>query len=196
MAPAQHTALDGIDRVVVDGSNLLHRLGQGSAAPPAAIVGRLRAAIPAEVEIQLVFDGVGHGVTGRVAQLMHVRWSGRRTGDAVILDLLGVAPSDAARVLVVTDDRELRSALTMRGARTVPLRWLTDRLEIPALANSPTGARRPTIGGGRPPAGSPRSGADTDDDVSRPTWRPGRGATEKTGPAHKIARHKRHPNNP
>ena len=93
----------------------------------------------------------------------------------------------------VTDDRELRNALTFRGARTVPLRWLTDRLEIPALANAAGGARRPTIGAGRTPAGTPGSSADTDDDVSRPTWRPGRGATAKTGPAHKIARHKRHP---
>ncbi len=198
MAPAPSSALDGIDRLVVDGTNFLYRLGSGTAAPPAAIVGRLRAAIPGDVEIQLVFDGMGHGVTGRVAQKMHVRWSGRRTGDDVILELLGTVPSDAARVLVVTDDRNLRIALTARGARTVPLVWLANRLSIPILSSPAPGNRRPPIGSGAPkPGAGGLAGAqqDTRDD-DRPRWRPGRGATTKVGPGFRVARHKRHPKNP
>ena len=198
MAPAPKTALDGIDRLVVDGTNFLYRLGGGTAAPPAAIVGRIRACIPGDVEIQLVFDGVGHGVTGRLAQKMHVRWSGRRTGDAVMLELLGTVPSDAARVLVVTDDRELRIALTVRGARTVPLHWLAGRLSIPILASPAPGNRRPPLGstGPQPGAGGVQGAtADTRDD-DRPRWKPGRGATTKTGPGFRVARHKRHPKSP
>jgi rRNA-processing protein FCF1 len=198
MAPAPRSALDGIDRVVVDGTNFLYRLGGGTASPPAAIIGRVRAVIPADVEIQLVFDGVGHGVTGRVAQKMHVRWSGRRTGDDVVLELLGNGPADAVRVLVVTDDRNLRIALTLRGARTVPLAWLANRLSIPILSSTAPGNRRPTIGSTKPPVGGggPQAAAADSRDDERPRWKPGRGATTKTGPGFRVARHKRHPNNP
>ena len=79
--------LDGTTRLLVDGTNLLYRIGRVRAAPPAAVIGRLRAAVPGTVTIDLVFDGVGHGVFGRVAQKMTVRYSGKRTADDVILDL-------------------------------------------------------------------------------------------------------------
>lgn len=185
--------LDGTGRLIVDGTNLLYRLGSGGAAPPAAIIGRLRAAIPPQVDIELVFDGVGHGVSGRVAQGMHVRYAGRRTADEVICELAGEAahsarrrtPGGATGVLVVTNDRELRTLVMDTGARTAPLQWLLARLELPVLASPATGNRRPPIaGGGRP-------GAAEDDD--RPRWKPGRGATAKKGPARRVARHKRHP---
>jgi len=206
MPPAPRSPLDGTDRLVVDGTNMLHRLGRGGAAPPAAIVGRLRSIIPPAVAIELVFDGVGHGVTGRVAQAMHVRYSGRRTADDVIVELAGVGmlgggaagvrPSADARVLVVTDDRELRLRLMDRGARTAPVAWLLGRLDLPTLAATAPGNRRAAVGAGRPPGGQPgRDGAPSDDDV-RPGWKPGRGATAKTGPAHKVARHRRHPKHP
>jgi hypothetical protein len=201
MAPAPRTPLDGTDRLVVDGTNLLHRIGRGGAAPPAAIVGRLRAAVPAAISIDLVFDGVGHGVNGRVAQQMFVRWSGRRPADDVIVDLAadgameaGGGPAASARVLVVTDDRELRSRLAVRGARTLPVAWLLGRLDLPVLASAAPGNRRPPIGSGRPPAGAGATGAEAGDE--RPGWKPGRGATAKTGPAHKVARHRRHPRHP
>ena len=90
--------LEGTTRLLVDGTNLLYRIGPGGskgAAPPAAVIGRLRAAIPGTVTIDLVFDGVGHGVFGRVAQGMTVRYAGRRTGDDVILDLTSEAAMQA-----------------------------------------------------------------------------------------------------
>jgi rRNA-processing protein FCF1 len=198
--------LDDTDRMVVDGTNLLYRLGRGSAAPPAAAIGRLRAVVPATITIDLVFDGMGHGVTGRVAQGMHVRYSGRRPGDEVILDLAAGDQDGArggraatARVLVVTDDRDLRTRLLALGVRSVPLAWLTNRLDMPRLSSPASGNRRATLGAGTPagtaPGGatgsSPGTPAGEDDD--RPRWKPGRGATAKTGPAHKVARHKRHP---
>jgi hypothetical protein len=177
---------------MVDGTNLLYRIGGGSggtAAPPAAIVGRLRAAIPAAVTIDLVFDGVGHGVFGRVAQGMTVRYAGKRTADDVILDLTseaamgaGPGPAGADRVLVVTNDRELRNRLHAKGARTVPIQWLLSRLDMPVNAAPSPGNRRP-----------PASVRADDADADRPAWKPGRRATTKTGPACRVARHKRHP---
>ncbi len=125
-----------------DGSNLLHALTRGSgtgAAPPAAVVGRLRGVVPASVAIDLVFDGPSErGLRGeRIASGMTVRYSGPRTGDAVILSLVDEVAvaggaSAAAAILVVTDDRDLRHALRMRGARTAGCAWLIGRLDRPS----------------------------------------------------------------
>ena len=211
MVAAPRSPLEGTDRLIVDGTNLLYRLGsmgggatglpgsRGPAAPPAAIIGRVRAAIPGAITIDLVFDGIGHGVKGRVAQGMFVRYSGRRSADDLILGLTadadagGTDPAATARLLVVTNDRELRARLDARGVRSRPVVWLTNRLDMPRLSSPAPGNRRPPIGAGV--SGLP-GGGDDDGDAGRRGWRPGRGATTKTGPAHKIARHKRHPRHP
>jgi rRNA-processing protein FCF1 len=197
MPAAPRTPLDGTERLVIDGTNLLYHMGNGTAAPPAAIIGRLRAAIPATVNIDLVFDGMAHGVKGRVAQGMQVRYGGRHSADQAILELAdeaataaGGGPAATARVLVVTNDRELRFRLESRGVRTVPLVWLTNRLDMPKLSSPAAGNRRPTLGAGRP---ATQPGAV--EEPERAGWKPGRGATSKTGPAHKIPRHRRHPRN-
>ena len=199
MPAAPRSPLDGTGRLIVDGTNLLWRIGgpRGTAAPPAAIIGRVRASIPPAVTIELVFDGIGHGLAGRVAQQMFVRYSGRRTGYETILEQAGL--EDEA-VLVVTDDRALRERLLARGIRSAPLVWLLGRLQLPALSSPAPGNRRSPIrpaggwrdarsesGGGPGPAG-----AKEEEDV-RVGWKPGRGATAKTGTPHKVARHKRHP---
>ncbi len=202
MPPAPRTPLDGTERLIIDGTNLLYRMrgGSGGAAPPAAVIGRIRAAIPGTIEIELVFDGAGHGVYGRVAQKMFVRFSRHRPADDTILDLAseavlqgGGGPAAGAKVLVVTDDRELRHRLLAKGARTVPTHWVLSRMDMPALSSPAAGNRRAAIGTGRAPAGAggPNQGADDGDE--RPRWKPGRGATAKTGTARKVARHKRHP---
>ena len=132
--------LDGTDRVIVDGTNLLWRLGakSGGPAPASAIVARLRAAIPVAIAIDLVFDGMGQGVFGRLAQNMLVRYSGKQSADDTILDLVSEAamqgvggPAAADRILVVTGDRPLRDRVTAKGARSVPLQWLIARLDVP-----------------------------------------------------------------
>ena len=202
MSPAPRSPLDGVDRVVIDGTNLLHRLGRGQAAPPAAAIGRVRAVFPAAISIELVFDGIGHGVGGRVAQGMHVRYAGRHSADDTILELshvaaleAGASPAAGDRILVITDDRELRGRLLAAGVRTVPLAWLTGRLDLPKLAVPAPGNRRPpaALGGalGQGPRPSPQGPDETGDE--RPGWKPGRGATAKRGPAHRVARHRRHP---
>jgi hypothetical protein len=201
MPPAPRTPFDDTDRLIVDGTNMLHRL-RGPEAPPSTIVGRIRGAVPVTIAVELVFDGVGHGVIGRVAQSMHVRYSGRRTADETILEMVGdgkSSPMANARILVVSDDRALRSVLMARGARTASVAWLLGRMEVPPVAPAHTG-RRASIGAGRAPAGAPGGSSGgpggKDDGPDRPGWKPGRGATAKTGVPHKVARHRRHPKHP
>jgi rRNA-processing protein FCF1 len=179
--------LEGVDRVLVDGSNLLYAIRRGpTPLPPAARVGRLRAAVPPEVSIELVFDGRPEpGLRGeRIAAGLLVRHSGSRTGDELIVQLVeeargAVGPRGADNVLVVTDDAELRAAVSALGARTAKSPWLVARLARERLEAPTTGNRRPPRVGG---SGSGSASADRDsDETDRPRWRPGRGATTKRG---------------
>lgn len=170
--------LSATDRLIVDGSNLLHALARRSGpAPQAALIGRLRAAIPATIGVELVFDGAPEaGLRGeRIASGLIVRHAGRRSADDVLLGLVDQArsaagPGGASGLLIVTDDRELRVALQAKGARTAGTAWLLGRLDRPRLA-------APSIGNRRPPP-PPESGHD---DTERRPWKPGRGATVKRG---------------
>ena len=66
-------------RLLVDGTNLLHALSRtAGAAPAAALIGRLRGAIPAATTIELVFDGPAErGLRNeRIASGVVVRYSG------------------------------------------------------------------------------------------------------------------------
>jgi hypothetical protein len=205
--------LDGVERLVVDGTNLLHQIGRGGAAPPATIIGRVRAAVPAHVFIDVVFDGTDAGPKGRVATGMYVRFAGRRTADDMILEIVasevratvptGWAGSAAAgasagsKILVITDDRELRLRLQAQGVGTARSHWLLNRLALPTLSAPAAGNRRaPAIDSGAGARGgganaSTPGGAKAEDD--RKPWAPGRGATTKHGTARKVARHKRKP---
>src|SRR5258705_11948921 len=71
--------LAATQRLLVDGTNLLYALSKAStAAPPAALIGRLRGAIPAKTTIELVFDGPPErGLRNeRIAAGVVVRYSG------------------------------------------------------------------------------------------------------------------------
>lgn len=170
--------LAGTDRLLIDGSNLLHALRRdGAGAPPAALIGRLRGVVPATVAIELVLDGPPEaGMYGaRVASGLVVRHGGRRTGDDVLLRLIEEARDRHAaldNILVVTDDRQLRAALGARGVRTAGTHWLLGRLERGRLS-------APSTGNARGPA--PARDAARDPDEDRRGWRPGRGATTKHG---------------
>jgi YacP-like NYN domain len=171
--------LSGTDRLILDGSNLLHALARRTGpAPQAALIGRLRAAIPPSIGVELVFDGAPEVVLRgqRIAAGLTVRHAGRRSADEVLVDLVDRArvaagPAGAASLLVVTDDRDLRTAIQAKGARTAGTAWLMERLDRPRLAAPSVGNRRPAS----PPA-TDRETADPD----RP-WKPGRGATVKRG---------------
>ena len=191
----KRSPLDGTTRLLVDGTNLLYRMGGRGVAPPAALIGRLRAAVPGTVTIDLVFDGMGHGVFGRVAQGMTVRYSGKRSADDVILDLASEAAMEPGRtgaehVLAVTNDRDLRGRLDAKGARTAPVQWLLGRLNLPTISAAAPGNRRPpSIGSGAGPKGGRRCRR-----AARLEARPRRDHEDR--PARKVARHKRHPRQP
>src|SRR3954462_8885837 len=107
--------MTGTTRLLIDGTNLLQQLSSGpQRPPPAALIGRLRAAIPPDVAIELVFDGPAErGLRGeRIAHGVSVRYSGRFTADNVLVTLVEEAGEMAAGgILVVTDDRGLRHAV-------------------------------------------------------------------------------------
>ena len=145
--------------------------------PPAALIGRLRAIIPAGTAIELVFDGPPErGLRGeRIASGVRVRYSGARSADFVILSLADdvratAGPEATDGLLVVTDDRDLRGRLRTKGART-------------AGAHGSSGAWIEAAGVplGRKPASATDEADDADED--RPGWKPGRGATTKRGPS-------------
>ena len=177
-------------RLLVDGTNLLHAIskaaGSAGAAPPAALIGRLRGAIPAPVTIELVFDGPPErGLRNeRIAAGVVVRYSGGRTADTVLLTMIEDVrlldgADGTATLLVVTDDRDLRHGARLRGARTAGSAWLLGRLGSGRLASpsigNPRAARPP-----RPFAQSAPGGHEVDESERR-GWSPGRGATTKKG---------------
>jgi hypothetical protein len=170
--------LAGIRLVVVDATNLAHALARRPTpgdVPRSAVLGRIRAAMPADVAIELAFDGPPEpGSTVRAASHVTVRYGGRRPADALVLERLDVeagpagAPTDD--VLVVTDDTELARAARARGAATARTGWLIARLERGRLV-------APSVGNARPS----RAGVDDESHAGGAGWRPGRGATAKRG---------------
>jgi predicted RNA-binding protein with PIN domain len=173
--------LANTDRLLVDGTNLLHVWRRGpDAEPAAALVGRLRGVIPAQTGIELVLDGVpDRGMHNtRVASGLIVRYSGRRTADQLLEALVDEAGTATGRVsldniLVVSDDRDLRNSLQRRGVRTAGARWLIGRLQRGRLEAPSTGNRKP------PAPTTPSTTTGDDDEQTR--WQPGRGSTTKRG---------------
>jgi len=194
--------LIGVERLLLDGNNLLHALSAGpAAAPQATLIGRLRAVIPAHVRIEIVFDGApDKGLHGtRLANGLTVRHAGRLTADAMLLRLVteatgGVPTGPTPALLVVTDDGRLAQDLRTRGAGTIGTSWMVRRLARPHLAAPSVGRPRPPAGSGigRPHPGprseaaaaagsDPGRGTARDAEAARTGWRPGRGATTKRG---------------
>jgi len=169
--------LAGATRLLVDGTNALHALGEGGRPLGAtAVIGRLRALVPPGVGITVVLDGAPApgAAERRPAGGLEVRYAGRRSADAVLAEIAASRPEGT---LVVTDDRELGAAVRAVGARTAGTAWLGDRLARQRLsapaAGRPTAPPRP--GTGRMPGDHDADGDD------RPRWKPGRGATRKVG---------------
>lgn len=192
MTHGSRDPLADTSRLIVDGTNLLYAMRRGTgAAPPAALIGRLRAAVPAPVVIDVVLDGPPDPGLGsrRVASGVALHHSGRGTADGLIAALVGGPqerpdPLGAAGTLVVTDDAGLRHRIRTLGARTAGTGWLIGRLDRVPLSAPAAGQRRPPPG---PPTGA------TEDDEDRARWKPGRGATAKRGNPRRTPRHRRRP---
>jgi hypothetical protein len=200
--PDDRRVLDGITRLVVDGTNVLHAIHRSPVPiPAAALIGRLRAIVPPGVAITVVLDGSPeHGLVARhIASGVEVRYSGRFTADDLIGRLLDGHGPEAAGTLVVTDDIELGQTVRRSGGRTARTGWLIGKLERQRLV-APTSGRPglvpqagSTIGQGRRSGSNQGAGAGADgaanpadpDGLEPPRWAPGRGATRKRGPSHR-----------
>lgn len=180
-------------RLIVDGSNLLHAMRRGAgAAPPAALIGRLRAVIPATIVIDVVLDGPPDPGMGsrRLASGIALHHSGRTSADSLIAALVGGPterpdPLGEASTLVITDDVGLRGRVRSLGARTAGTAWLLGRLDRLSLS-------APAAGQPRPPAAHRAAEPNADADEREP-WKPGRGATKKRGNPRRTPRHRRRP---
>jgi hypothetical protein len=184
--PDDRRVLDGVDRLIVDGTNLVHALGRvGAPLPPVAVIGRLRAVLPPEVAVTVVLDGSPEWglVTRHLASGVEVRHSGRATADELILRLVADSPLSIGQrgsTMVVTDDIDLAEAVRLSGGRTARNSWLIGRLERQRLAAPAPGRPSPPPS----PAAGPLAGRDSDSGSGDPDagrWSPGRGATRKRG---------------
>jgi hypothetical protein len=175
MARPSVDPLTGATRLLIDGTNLLHALARtGGPLPAVAVTGRLRALVPPGVSVTLVLDGgpAPGGSDRRLTSGIEVRYSGRRSADALLRDLAASAPAGS---LVVTDDIALATSLRAVGARTARTSWLAERLSRQRL-------EAPAAGRPRPPHSQAATGSDkAADHDEAPRWKPGRGATKKTG---------------
>jgi hypothetical protein len=181
--PDDRRVLEGIGHLIVDGANVLHALSRTPGpAPAVAIIGRLRAIVPAGVGITVVLDGSPeHGLHLRqVASGVAVRYSGHETADEMIARMIEQT-GDAEGVLVVTDDIDLGNTIRHAGGRTARTGWLLNRLDRQRLAAPATGRK-----GLAPSTHLAELGmSDSADDQDSKRWQPGRGATRKRGNPHR-----------
>lgn len=205
-AAATSDPMAGVERVFIDGSNLLFALGRGPARenrpamggapplPPGAIIGRLRAAFPPAVSVELVFDGRAlGGVNGRLATGLRVSYSGNETADrlideGVLAQLNADGPAGTWGILVVTDDRGLRNLVVSKGARVAGTAWLARRIgqsfdDAPSRGG-PGGGQRGAGSGGRSGGGQRGSGSSGGPGGAGSGGGPGQGRpTRRTGPS-------------
>jgi hypothetical protein len=171
---------DGLVLLLVDGDNLLHAVRGGRDDGGVAwLLPRLSRWRPAGTRVVVALDGhPAHGESGRrrVATGIEFHHAGTRTADDLIVDLLASQPFAArARCVVVTRDVDLIERARRAGGLTRSLDWLVSQLDAPGAAG---GAGSTHIGQGAPPR---RPGTPSGQEVERPPWRPGRGATRKRG---------------
>jgi hypothetical protein len=185
-------SLDEIERLYIDGSNLLHRRGgTPTSGSSRTLLASLRVALPPTLDVVLLLDGQpdpGASSQERISPGLTVRYAGRVDADSVLVQMVsGQTYREALRTVVVTDDRALGDRVRRAGGRTERLDWL-ERLLHDAMSGGPrpqapggaaaAGPRGSSISSGRPPSPSRATGPE---DMSATPWRPGRGATKKRG---------------
>ncbi|MEY3684128.1 MAG: putative YaiI/YqxD family [Chloroflexota bacterium] len=160
MVDQERITLRNATRLLVDGNNLVGGRDEGRLS---TLQATLRRTIALGVAIEVFRDG------------------GARSADDQIVDAIGRPdPGSADRIVVITDDRGLAARCTALGASVVSARFIRD--VIGDSARTPlagTGRRPPSIGG----TGPRRTALESNEGDAERRWRPGRGATQKRGPA-------------
>lgn len=172
MVDQERRLLANAERLLVDGNNLV---GGRDDVRLGSLEATLRRLLSPRVVIEVFRDG-----------------GARSADDQIIVALGDPDPGHADRLVVVSDDRELRSRARRIGASVVSARYFRDLLDGESGGGSKMRGgppRRMPPQQGRPPSfgAAPASGAfdseKGDDEEQASRWRPGRGATRKRGPA-------------
>lgn len=159
MVDQEWKLLGRAERVLVDGNNLV---GGWDEVRLRAYEAAIHRSLPATAKLEVFRDGGG------------------RSADDRIIEAVGRPdPSRADRIVIVTDDRELRDRARRLGASTITARYFRDRIAANTL--TPT-ATRATGGFGRV-APKPPAHLGKDEGPEERRWQPGRGATKKRGPS-------------
>lgn len=197
--------------VLIDGDNLLHRVrGNRDDGAVRWLLPRLRAWRPNGVRIVLMLDGhpePGESFRRQIVTGIESHYSGVVDGDTALIKLLSSRPyADRIRTVLITDDRQLQDRAKHLSAFVRRLDWFAGQLASGNAAvlrtsspedqadmgpaSKPGGtsltARPVGVGSGRPPRRAPGTGGsdpsrDTDGEPEHKPWKPGRGATKKTG---------------
>jgi rRNA-processing protein FCF1 len=170
------TPLEGVDRLLIDGNNLLHRVS-GNVDPGSIrlLLARLSGVLPTTLPTVVMLDG--HAASGtdrrqRIRRGLEIHHAGSLTADEALLNIVrDASPRNRAGVFLVTDDRALTDKARHLGARTKRLDWLEQILAMPPAH----GTGGSTIG--RKGVSAPPSSTDEE----KVPWQPGRGATRKRG---------------
>lgn len=159
MVDQEWKLLGRAERVLVDGNNLV---GGWDEVRLRAYETAIHRSLPASAKLEVFRDGGG------------------RSADDRIIEAVGRPdPSRADRIVIVTDDRELRDRARRLGASTITARYFRDRIAANTLAPTTT---RATGGFGRV-APKPPVNLGKDEGPEERRWQPGRGATKKRGPS-------------
>ena len=166
----------GADLFIVDGRNVIGAMRRaGGDLPAQALIARLWTVVGTKTRIVVVFDGIrdGGAMIPERSSRLGVRWSRHESADDVIVRMVADAPHGT---LVATDDIELGQRTRALGATTVRARQLVERFARQHAA-------APSVGAPRAPRTTAARAAEaaSDDEPPRPAWKPGRGATRKTG---------------
>jgi rRNA-processing protein FCF1 len=174
-------AFEGVNVLLIDGNNLLHRVS-GSVEPGAQrlLIARLRGAIPPTVDTVMMLDGHADAGTNRrqkISKGFEIRHAGSMSADDALLRLIAeTAPHGRAEITLVSDDIALAARARHVGVRTQRLAWLEALIGMPgARVSGATGGGE--IGAGRMPKAAPAP----PEEKERAAWQPGRGATRKRG---------------
>jgi hypothetical protein len=198
---------DDLALVLIDGDNLLHR-ARGTRDDGAVrwLLPRLRAWRPPDVRVVLMLDGhpePGEAFRRQVVTGIESQYSGAVDADTALIKRLGAHPyEERIRTVLVTDDRALADRARHLHAQVRRLDWFLAQLAgagsgasgrpdraagqpspgTRATGAGPTGtapARPVGVGAGRPPAKD--ASRAPEGERERPPWKPGRGATRKSG---------------